>query len=637
MRCACGRSGLSGSRQPRRLGRLAASLGATVLAACGHIGSACAQGANQSVTIWEVRELKVDGSPRPEITLETSIEDKKLLLRTGSRVQDDWSFRIPKGTSITVELQGRPLELVGDDGLFSISARSASLTGGRLSIVNWLRTPFPAAFHRYIARDVRTEYEVRIDRQAQADRPARESFCVNVLSGAVQILRLARPPQDVEEIALLVGPDLAARWPGRQREACYALDATSKLDHFDALGNAELAYRKAVDLARAKGDAPLIANAWIDLARYLHTLGRYDTVVAEYEAALRDERIVGIDRFWIVNNLGAAYLRAGDLAAALERHAQAKALAAALPAVRRAQAVASNAINTGNALLEADRIDDAIARYRDAHALLEYRSGPTWRDLLVKTRIGLAATYTEVAQYCEADAQLALAKPDAASSRGCASDAVLVDLNLAQLRIRQQRPDAAREALAAAQSAQQRLCPLSPHLRDADIAEGWGDLAASTRQFESAAEKYQQALDVRELLARDASVLLAGVQRKLADVALARSQPDEAARRLDEADASLAAPVPRAGDRPMLRADLLDTRAHLHLARGEPDAARRALDEADRLRRAVLGERPHPAMLGTLAAMESLARHQGDQTARDVYAGRAASMRSALAAARTCR
>ena len=80
-----------------------------------------------------------------------------------------------------------------------------------------------------------------------------------------------------------------------------------------------------------------------------------------------DERIVGLDRFWIVNNLGAAYLRAGDLTSALERHAQARELAAALPVLQRAQAIASNAINTGNTLLEADRIDDLVVPGHDDH------------------------------------------------------------------------------------------------------------------------------------------------------------------------------------------------------------------------------------------------------------------------------
>ena len=600
-----------------------------LLVVMSHPGQASAQ----NIAFWKVVKIEDGSGTREALELPTK-EGHKVDLRRNGQLNADLELQIPADTSIKL-ISDTGVEVTLNAQFASIrSTRSADIGEGTISVASRAFKPFSVIYNRLVAAAKGTDYEVEI--KPSAGGGATPMFCVTVREGAVQVLRFDPQPRGVVPLELLVGKDLEARWPNHRHKGCFAVDSASRLDHFQELGNAESAYRRALDLARESGDAVRIGNAWIDLARFLYELARHDSAIAEYDAASRDERISGINRFWILNNLGVALFRSGDFDGALARHAQAKAVADDLPWLQRTEAKAGNAINTGNALLEVDRIEAAIARYREAMELLEGRWG--MRNRLVQARIALAAGASRAGKLCEAETQLLLARKDVRASGQCASDDVLTDLNFARVHLARGRYDDARRALEQADEKHKRYCRKAPlHLQTADLAQTWGDLEAATEQPAAAAERYQQALEVRTLLARDARVPIAELHRRLADAALARSQLDEAANQLDKANALIGVDPRWANEHPLLRADLLYSRGKLGIARNDLPAARRDLEASLELRRATLGDQPLRETEDTLTALKQVAQRLGDGTAEAEYDAQRSSMRSASASASVCR
>jgi tetratricopeptide (TPR) repeat protein len=583
----------------------------------------------QEFTFWKVEKIaggkeEIAGPTKVICMQVPTSSGGSMKLCEGNPLRSDLPVKmeLPKGAAITLTSAGRaPVVLHSGDAKVSID-KAINIQDGTIRIENlagWLR-PVPAVYHRYVARDLRTTYEVSIKKSVAS----REQFCVSVAEGVVEIRLMLRPPDEPLVVAVLVGPDSAEKWPGHKQSDCFPLNDASRLQYFDVYGNAERAYREALEEVKKSASPKRIADAWIDLARFLQELGRYDSAIREYEAALSYDGIPQADRFWMLNNAGIAYLRVGKSDTALAKHEQARKIAAHLGDEK----LVSNLINTGNVLLEFERVNEAVARYSQAVKQLDGAWFPS-RGLLAKARIALAAAQFSAGRACEAKAQLESAKKGA-SREGCVSDDFLVDLNLAELYAQQGQFSDAQGALEAAERKQNDDCE-APR---AHLASAWGKLLAASGDLEGAEKKYQEAFDLRERLTPDHHAELARLRIALAQVALRQFQLEQSSQHLLQARL-LIEQLPAAGF-PLLNADFLHAQGLLQTQLGEFALARHDLEDAYRRRKGIFGEGPHWALEESLVALAAAAKNLNDAAAAAAYEHALAAMKQKSNAAVKC-
>ncbi len=133
--------------------------------------------------------------------------------------------------------------------------------------------------------------------------------------------------------------------------------------------DAEPYHRRGVAVLREHGDEPQLATALNNYAGTLATLGRLGEAEAAYRESLALRRALGIETANVLNNLAVLLLERGDPERAAE------AFSDLVAALRQEDGPAATyrlqyaLVNRANARADLGRSDEAVADFREAHAL----------------------------------------------------------------------------------------------------------------------------------------------------------------------------------------------------------------------------------------------------------------------------
>jgi len=264
-------------------------------------------------------------------------------------------------------------------------------------------------------------------------------------------------------------------------------------------GAAESAYRRALELASADGDAPLLtARFWHLLGYVCWERGDLDTAETWYAKALKARGALApgsMELSRTLNNMGIVADDRGDLEAAAERYG--KALAIKEKWVPESLSVAMTVNNLGALAAKAGKYREAEKLYRRALALYEKLSPGTLRP--AKTLNNLSIVVREQGRLAEAES---LCRRSLEQKRELAPDSLSLASSLNTMGILTWirgdygvAEDLYREAL----GIRKRLAPES--LTTAIFVGNLGQISMERGDVEAAADYYDRALRLTEALA----------------------------------------------------------------------------------------------------------------------------------------
>lgn len=407
--------------------------------------------------------------------------------------------------------------------------------------------PLDLAAFAALEPNARSEAVARDGRGARAALAALGDACERLAAGAPQ--EALRGGRAIEETACALGLGSAAARAGRAMVAAHAY--LGELD--DAIACAD----KAAEMAQAAGDEIEAARARVASMHPLAKLGRTAEAIARGTSA-RDA-LVAAGRGDLAAraelNLANVHKIRGDgpeAIAALER-----ALAGVAPEDRAARGTILNTL--GEALLQLDRLSDAMRAFDDADALLE--GLPLARTIVLGNKADLLARQGRLGESIAAFARAAEAAKGVAPGHHAR---LLIEAAEALATL-----GAAREALAAATEA---LAVASARALPAEAARARlvraRTLAAAAR-FDDADEEAARALAVYAEIGdargrRAATLMRAELALRAADPARARALAGEASEGASPLD--------------LARAQAIASEALL--LEGDAQGARKAIEEA---------------------------------------------------------
>ena len=416
---------------------------------------------------------------------------------------------------------------------------------------------------------------------------------------------------------------------GQDRQRARARRARAQtLSYAGKFGEALPLFCEAADLAEQSGDTIEAARARMSSIHPLAGMGRYDEAIANGEAA-RDAFLTAGDNVLAARcdmNLGAAYQRRGDAAAAVRVFDRARPLMEHDPI-----ALAKLHSNRGHALIDLDEFDEAERSYRQSLAIFEENEAD-WAAAIVEGNLAELATrqgrlqraffhFERAREKLELDesagevARLQAEQADAQEIVGLTEDAragyeqalpvleahdmiveaVRARAGLGRVLLRLGRLEEAEVALQQAAAGFEKLGHTAAQARIDIIRSELASRLGGTAEAEKLASRALEKLAERPADA-------AAARFRLAKLAQARGDLATATRELD-----LGISLAQELDIAPLLADLHHARGLVHAAKADSDAAladlRKAVESVERVRGTLQAERFRTAFLGERLAV----------------------------------
>jgi tetratricopeptide (TPR) repeat protein len=392
-------------------------IGLSTAASHGVAGSDNEMVISDIVQIKENREVHVDQFNATLIGSPASTTRRVVTYRKGDKFPANTHFEMPEEVSVVVKTPNGlrtlkrkatvVLEAPSVEGPIDII--SNTLSAGEI-YVEILREKLDKRFKRWIyaspphiAEVKMTKFWIKIDRLEAGGK----RMCVEVFEGAVDVTRI---PSISEDLGTSLQLSTVTPTTG---ERCFNSTKSEQLSELSEVGDAEQAYRIAIDRAKTTSSARVVLGKYLQLGLFLQTSGKLSASVKVYLDALEYLRNLGDklsieemrQKAWLQNNLGAAYLRLGDLRKAQGAHEEAFNIRMALRLSKYEEA--ASRIGFGNSLEKLGKYEEAKGQYKMAFTILKWCirtcGAPTDRDLniaraMAKDNLGVA--HFRLGDYC---------------------------------------------------------------------------------------------------------------------------------------------------------------------------------------------------------------------------------------------